>query len=143
MKKILLALAFVAVASVARAGTPVSVEISSAIVSGLSVTTGTVIRVDNWNKGASQTDVNYSTKTTIIANRIGITIQNQDSADNIYCDYNATVSTAAASAQVGTLIEPGDNAYFACPNWMYVYCQAVDAAGASGVRVNLKQYGRY
>ncbi len=52
------------------------------------------------------------------------------------------VVALAGNANVGTCIEPGDHAYFSLPGKIALYCRAVDAAGASGVYTNVKQYAR-
>lgn len=140
VKKLLGLLLFLA--GPAYAGTDVAVSISSAIPSGLTITTGTAIRADYWNRGNYATSVNYSTMTSVIRDRIGVTIQNLDTANNIYCDYNISVSTIVVNANIGTMIEPGDHVYFGLPAFIPLYCKAVDAAGASGVRTNVKQYAR-
>lgn len=136
MKRIFFAAIVLFCAMRAQASTDVNVSFSSAVYSGVTITTGTVIRCDNWVHGAQ------SGVYTIQSERNSVIIQNQDSADDIYVGYDANVSTAAASGLVGLKIIPDASGIFGLDVNSVLYCIAVDAAGASGVRIHLTQTGR-
>lgn len=136
MKKIL-ALAVLGIAfcyTEARASTDVNLVISTAAWSGVNVTTGTVVRVDNFK---------FGTRPTVDSTRIGIEVQNLDSADSIFCGYDASVTTTTATVlqanSIGKEIKSGDVVYIGLLRQASYHCRAVDAAGSAGVWIHLEQ----
>ncbi len=79
---------------------------------------------------------------TVVGGRTGILLQNLDTADAISCGFDTGVSTATANSQIGFTLNYSDVAYIGAMPQLAVYCMAVDAAGAAGVRVHLTQFGR-
>lgn len=102
-----------------------AVAISSGLSSGVCVTTGTTIRIDNWVQG-----------TQVAANRdrIGFEIQHLGSANDFYYDYDATFSTTTATtaeaAIIGHKVVQEDIRFIAARWGMVVHAMAVDAAAA-------------
>jgi len=135
--KILLAVAFsMFISAQAQASTDVNISFSSAVYSGVKVSSGSVVRVDNWVHGVQ------SGTSTLQMDRNAVVIQNHDSADDIYCGYNTSVATATASGYLGLKIIPDATGVFGVDMVSTIYCMAVDAAGAAGVRVHITQTGR-
>src|SRR3990167_9481 len=135
MKKILLAsLLGIAFCNKAEASTDVNLVISSATTSGVCVTTGTVVRIDDKIRG---------TTGTINSTRIGIEVQNQDSADSIYCGYDTNVTTTtvtnAQAVAIGKEIKAGDVVYIGLLRVAQYNCIAVDAASTSCAWIHLEQ----
>mgnify|MGYP001603550375 CR=1 FL=1 len=124
--------------------------VSSAIVSGVIVTTGTAIRVDNrYRNLVSSASINIGT----VPNRYMVAVQNQDGTDDIYCGFDSLVSTtttlAADRDSIGWLLYGdcnGNNvrcsgSFPLSPN-AALWCRAVNAAGADGVLTSIAQYGK-
>lgn|SRR3990167_1705371 len=123
------------------------ISFSSAVGSGVIVTTGTAIRVDNWINGSqngTSTIKHAGVGIFVSLDRTNILVQNQDSADDIYCDFASGVSTTTVSAgqrgRIGRIIDQANvetniGCDFSCQYW----CLAVDAAGAAGVLIRLEQ----
>ena len=128
------------VGNVAYAATDVHVVVSSALPSRITVTTGTAIRVDNWNKGVQG---------TIVPNRVSICLQNHDAADNISLGFDSQVSTntttvIGTSTVGGFILSPG-NADFTCIGalrGLAIWGVCADDGGAGGCNISTIQYGK-
>lgn len=125
---------------VAVAATDVHVRVSSAMPSRVVVTTGTAIRVDNWNNGVQG---------TIVDPRVAVCIQNHDSADNIFIGFDSTVSTntttsVSTSTRVGFVANPGSSDFLCIGaiRGLPIWAMCVDAAGASGCVAAVIQYAK-
>lgn len=134
--RILLAVVALFCAGQARASTDVNISLSSAVYSGVMITSGTARRCDNWVHGVQ------SGTSTIKVDRNAAIIQNQDSADAIFVGYDTSVSTVATTSTVGLKIIADATGTFGIDWASALYCIAVDAAGADGVRIHLTQTGR-
>lgn len=116
------------------AATNTYVELSTMTSRTITVSSGsTATRVDNF-AGEGEGLLNL---------RNEVLLQNQDSADSIFCDYEVGVSTDSAnSSDAGYQIpggSPGGTRNLSIgPNISY-FCVAVDAAGAAGVRLRVEQ----
>ncbi|MDI6808515.1 MAG: hypothetical protein QME66_05975 [Candidatus Eisenbacteria bacterium] len=123
---------------------------SSATVSGVIITTGTAIRVDNrYRNLVSSASINIG----VVPNRYMVSVQNQDGTDSIYCGFDSLVSTtttlAADRDSIGWQIYGDCNAgdircegFFPLSANAALWCRAVNAAGANGVLTAVAQYGK-
>lgn len=134
MKKLLFVIMW-ALAGDAWASTDVNLVISSVTHTGIRVSTGaTADRVDNRSHGVAA---------TIPSSRIGIELQNLDSADDLYCayetDFTTATTTEALGQDIGKRISPGDIVYIGLLRHAQYHCRGVDAAGTGGVWVHVEQ----
>lgn len=134
MRNILLGLALaVGFAGSAQAATDVNIVFSSATSSGILVSTGVTVRVDNWINGLSTAPVQ--------ATRISVTILNLDSADDIYCAFQSVVSTSTVTNfnLIGRRIGAGIVVTYGASRTVEIYCQCEDAGGAGSCAIYQEQ----
>ena len=134
MKKLLFVI-MCALAGEAWASTDVNLVISSVTHSGVRISTGaTSVRVDNLVHGST---------ITIPSSRIGIELQNQDSADDVYCAYETDFTTATTTQglgeDIGKQISSDDVVFIGLLRQAQYNCRAVDAAGTGGVWIHVEQ----
>ena len=128
MKRMILAVSFMLAmfSAQAEASTDVNVVLSSGNYSGVWVSSGAKVQIDNRVKGSTD---------TITSKRIGLEIQNLDTAYNIYCAYDNLFSTTTVNQAQGDLIGkrigPGDVVFIGALRSISYYCQAENAAGGS------------
>lgn len=128
MTRFILAVGFILAMFSARAeaSTDVNVVLSSGNYSGVWVSSGTTVRVDNRVKGST---------VTVTSKRIGLEIQNLDSTYNVWCSYDTLFSTNTANQangdKIGKRIGPGDVVFIGALYTISYYCQAENAAGGS------------
>lgn len=118
----------------AQASTDVNVVYLSTYTSRVVVTTGTTIRIDNWDSG---------TQGFVKSDRIAVQYQVLDKNWDIWCGNASTVSTDTAKNTVGfrwsyrDFISDGANAV------VQTWCQADDGAGSAGVVIAVRQLQRF
>ena len=132
MRLLLIVVIFMFLSRWVFAATDVNEVISSGTIGGMTVTTGTSIRVDN----------KYGNSTTIIDPRVGVEIQRLDPLNEIFCGYYSQVSTAIGNIYVGKRIAAGGLYYKALIRGGQWWCKAVDAAGVGGVRISVDQMAK-
>ena len=123
--------------NVAFAATDVHVVISTAFHSRVVVTTGTVIRVDNWNAGSQGTGA-----ANLLPGRVSFLLQNLDSAGCVFCNHTTAVSSDTAQSGVGTKVCADEIVTVGMLRGLRMDCIAADAAGADGAVITTTQYGK-
>lgn len=134
MKKLIFAAGILlAMASRAHAYTEVvEVDNSTAVVRGVTCSSGTAARLDY-----------LSTSANLLSghSRAGIRVQNQDSTYSVWIGFASNVSSMTASGFLGEKLVAGASAPYPIGKNVSLWCIAQDGAGASGVRVSASFFG--
>ena len=113
---------------ISHASTDVQLVISSITTSGIAITSGTTVRIDNRVHGAT---------VAVDSNRIGIEVQNQHASSNFWCAYDIDFTTAtpnnATGLDLGKKVEPGDVLYVGLLRQASYFCMAGDFAAGTTV----------
>ena len=118
--------------STAFADTDIQERISTATVGGITVTTGTAVRVDNVFRNGQR---------SAITNRVGILVENHNATYFAICSFDSSFSTAATSINnFGGSIRALDRKYIGMYQNVTYYCQCEDGAGANGCAFTTEQY---
>jgi len=129
MKKLILSVLLFLVSSPVFADTPVFVHLTSATSQGVNVTSGTAVRVDNYN-GQGEGKMDHRTE---------FFLQNSDSADSLFCAFDVNVSSIVGNADYGREIKFGKSVNIAMDYRMQYHCIAADAAGNAGIDIHAEQ----
>lgn len=106
------------------------VEVSSVTYRTITVSSGTQVRVDNFN-GAGE---------GLLTTRNELLIQNLDASDKIYCAYDSSVSSDTVNSnKAGWFLEAAEKRNLNLGVNLTLNCIAEDSAGTSGVRLHVTQ----
>lgn len=118
----------------AQASTDVNVVYLSTYTSRVVVTTGTAIRIDNWDAGSQG---------FVKSDRIAVQYQNLDKNWDIWCSGDSSVSTDTTKAAVGFRWSYRDFISDGASALSQTWCKADDGAGAAGVVIVVRQLQRF
>lgn len=135
MKTILAMACVMFLAMAAKAQELVYVTISSPTFAGVTVTSGTAVRVDNWLTPNSSGNAVQG----VLAGRTEVLLSPPTGGQTIWWGYSVNVTSYPASNLYGTELLGGSKANPAISSVVPIYAIAADAAGAAGQRINMQQ----